>query len=76
MIFENGQVTMESKSTREAAGNTSGRSFSDCDDSCPISYSADPALIRGRETAMAIGSNPLRSTSQSPETGVISWRRE
>ena len=32
VIFENGQVAMESRPTREAAGNTNGRSFSDCDD--------------------------------------------
>ena len=30
--------------TREAAGNTNGRSFSDCDGSCPIGYSATQAL--------------------------------
>ena len=28
----------------EAAGNTNGRSFSDCDDTCPIGYSVAQAL--------------------------------
>src|SRR5271167_5042431 len=35
---------MEFEADTRGAGNTKGRSFSDCDDSCPIGYSAAQAL--------------------------------
>jgi hypothetical protein len=49
VIFENGQVALEFViDTRGRRQHTNGRSSCDCDDACPMGYSAAPALRRVR----------------------------
>ena len=58
MIFENGQVAMEFEA--DTRGDTNGRSFSDCDNSCPIGYSAAQALGTRADDESTLANMPLQ----------------